>query len=251
MSGEPVAALAVSGIAKSYGGPLVLSDVNLSVCPDELLGVIGPNGSGKTTLFGIIAGQLKPNAGTVRLAGEDVTRLSAAQRARKGVGRTFQVPQSFGDMTVFENVLVGASFAGGLAGADADDFAMDIVERMGFRGRDQILAGTLPLLDRKRLEVARALATRPELLLLDEIAGGLTDDEAHEIAGAVSNLRGTGMAVIWIEHLVHILTGAVDRIVVLGEGRIIADGEPHATMAVPAVRQLYLGLEPDENAVGS
>ena len=246
----PAAILTVAQVAKSFGAAMVLTDVSFQVDPGELVGVIGPNGSGKTTLFGIVSGQLRPNAGSVTLAGEDVTGLPAAERARRGIGRTFQVPQSFANMTVFENLLVPARFAAGLASADASELAMEVLEWTGFVGRERTLAGALPLLDRKRLELARALATRPRLLLLDEIAGGLTDDEAAAIAEMVQGLPALGMAVVWIEHLVHVLTRTVSRILVLGNGRIIADGEPHATMAIPSVRQIYLGMEPDQNAVG-
>lgn len=241
--------LAVENITKSYGNGLpVLKELSLEVQPGELLGVIGPNGSGKTTLFGVIAGQLVPNSGKIFVNGKDVTRLAASERARSGIGRTFQVPQSFSNMSVFENLLVGARFAGNLNHEAATVVARDILDRTGFRGRGHLLAGVLPLLDRKRLELARALATNPTLLLLDEIAGGLTDNEATEIAELVKHVNSQGIAVIWIEHLVHILTSTVSRIVVLGEGKIIADGEPKATMAAPAVQKIYLGMEPDADA---
>lgn len=246
---SPDRSLIVENISKAYGsGPPVLKDLTLEVRSGELLGVIGPNGSGKTTLFGVIAGQLSPNAGKVRINGRDITRLPASERARNGIGRTFQVPQSFSNMSVFENLLVGARYAGDLSHDAATHSVRDILERTGFHGRGHLRAGDLPLLDRKRLELARALATAPSLLLLDEIAGGLTDNEAAEIATLVREVNRQGIAVIWIEHLVHVLTSAVSRIVVLGEGRIIADGEPHQTMAMPAVRQIYLGMEPDADA---
>jgi branched-chain amino acid transport system ATP-binding protein len=246
------AALSLANIAKSYGaGPKVLDDVSLAVHAGELLGIIGPNGSGKTTLFGVISGQLFPNAGSIALDGFDVTRLPASARACKGVGRTFQVPQSFTGMTVFENVLISARFAAGLDRRQACDYVAEILDSTGFSGRADALAESLPLLDRKRLELARALATAPRVLLLDEIAGGLTDDEAQAIASLILSIQAKGMAIIWIEHLVHILTKTVSRLVVLGEGRLIADGDPLGTMSVPAVRQLYLGIEPDQDALGS
>ena len=246
------AALSLANIAKSYGaGPKVLDDVSLVVHAGELLGIIGPNGSGKTTLFGVISGQLFPNAGSIALDGLDVTTLPASTRARKGVGRTFQVPQSFGGMTVFENVLISARFAAGLDRRHASDYVAEILDSTGFSNRADALAESLPLLDRKRLELARALATAPRVLLLDEIAGGLTDDEAEAIASMILSIQAKGMAIIWIEHLVHILTKTVSRLVVLGEGRLIADGDPLQTMSVPAVRQLYLGIEPDQDALGS
>jgi branched-chain amino acid transport system ATP-binding protein len=149
------AVLTITNLAKSYGkGPVVLSDVSLSMRPGEFLGVIGPNGSGKTTLFGLIAGQLSANSGSIALDGEDVTRLSGAQRACKGIGRTFQVPQAFANMTVFENLLVGASFAAGLERKQASDLSCDILQKTGFSGRERVKAGSLTLLDRKRLELA-------------------------------------------------------------------------------------------------
>lgn len=244
--------LSVNNIAKAYGaGPKVLTDVSFMVKPGELLGVIGPNGSGKTTLFATISGQLTPDSGTILLDRENVTRTSTAVRARKGIGRSFQVPQSFVGMTVYENLLVGTRFGAGLAGREAEAHVLDIMRRMGFLKLSAKLAGELTLLDRKRLELARALATKPRLLLLDEIAGGLTDDEARDIAQTVGELGGEGIAVVWIEHLVHILTTTVNRLIVLGEGRIIADGAPGETMAIPAVRQIYLGMEPDTDALGT
>jgi branched-chain amino acid transport system ATP-binding protein len=243
--------LSIDAVEKSYGGPKVLVGISLQVQPGELVGVIGPNGSGKTTLFGIVSGQLRPDVGSVWLGGIEVTSLSASARARQGVGRTFQVPQSFQDMSVYENVLVGATFAAGLPRSEAARLAHEVLERTGFAGRGYLRAGDLPLLDRKRLELARALATRPKLLLLDEIAGGLTDSEAEAIAQTVLSIHAEGLAVLWIEHLVHVLTHTVDRLVVLGEGRVIADGPPRQTIADPAVRQIYLGLEPDDHAVGA
>lgn len=241
----PKPALSVENIAKSYGGPNVLEDVSLGVAPGEILGIIGPNGSGKTTLFGVMSGVHAPSSGRVCMEGVDVTRQSASERAKAGVGRTFQVPHTFSDMSVFENVLVAAEFGGGLKGEEATKLARDTLARFDFASRPNAIAGDLQLLDRKRLELARAVATRPKVLLLDEIAGGLTDDEALGVVATVKSLAASGVSVIWIEHLVHILTDAADRIAVLGEGRIIATGEPHATMRLPKVRELYFGMEPD------
>lgn len=237
--------LRVAGIAKSFGAVSVLSEVSFSIRSGELVGIIGPNGSGKTTLFGVIAGHLRPNAGSVSLLGRDVTRDGPASRARAGVGRCFQVPQAFGSMSVFENLLTAAIFAGGATPAEAEDEVAAIMALTGFVGREMMLAEALPLLDRKRLELARALATRPALLLLDEIAGGLTDDEAFELADLVIDLVARGITVIWVEHLMHVLVRAADRIIVLGEGRIIADGEPNQTLADAAVRKLYMGIGAD------
>ncbi|WP_137152667.1 ATP-binding cassette domain-containing protein [Devosia sp. FKR38] len=245
---EPVnALLEIRSVSKSYGATPVLEGVTFSMARGELLGIIGPNGSGKTTLFGTISGGLPIDAGSVRLDGVDVSTLKASRRAQMGIGRTFQVPQAFADMSVYENLLVAARFGAQLGGKAADELVADIMDLTNFSARADALAGKLPLLDRKRLELARALATRPSLLLLDEIAGGLTDDEAQELAATVTGLVGPDLGIIWIEHLVHILTGAVDRLLVLGNGVVVADGSPKATMESPEVRKIYLGLEPDSD----
>ena len=241
-------ALTVRGIAKSFGDVRVLESVDLAVHQSEIVGVIGPNGSGKTTLFGIIAGQLRPDTGQISLLGNEVTRFSPAARAAAGIGRCFQIPQAFVSMTVFENLLTAASFAAGLAPIEAEARALEVIERTGFAGREMVMAGALPLLDRKRLELARALATMPKVLLLDEIASGLTDDEAFGLADTVTAMRDEGITLIWVEHLMHVLVKAVDRLVVLNDGRFIADGPPATVIAEPAVRKVYLGLEGAANA---
>ncbi|HWU64805.1 MAG TPA: ABC transporter ATP-binding protein [Ensifer sp.] len=242
---DTIRALTVENVVKSYGGPIVLDGVSIAVDPGKILGIIGPNGSGKTTLFSVISGAFAPSSGKVFLAGRDVTSLAASARAIAGIGRTFQVPQTFSHMSVYENVLVAVEFAAGLKGRDAEEAALQALEVCGLKSRGDLIAGGLPLLDRKRLELARALATKPSVLLLDEIAGGLTDDEAAGVAAIVKTLAASGIAIIWIEHLVHVLTHAADELAVLGEGRIIAQGEPHETMRMPKVRQIYLGMEPD------
>ncbi len=237
--------LIVENVVKSYGGPIILDGVSIEVDHGKILGIIGPNGSGKTTLFSVISGAFAPSSGKVFLAGRDVTSLGASARAVAGIGRTFQVPQTFSHMSVYENALVAAAFAGALKGCAAEEAALQALEICGLKSRGDLIAGGLPLLDRKRLELARALATKPSVLLLDEIAGGLTDDEAAGVAAIVKSLAASGIAIIWIEHLVHVLTHAADELAVLGEGRIIAQGEPHETMRMPKVRQIYLGMEPD------
>lgn len=242
---DAIRALTVENVVKSYGGPIVLDGVSIAIDPGKILGIIGPNGSGKTTLFSVISGAFMPSSGKIFLAGRDVTALGASARAIAGIGRTFQVPQTFSHMSVYENVLVAVEFAAGLKGREGEEAALQALKVCGLESRGDLVAGTLPLLDRKRLELARALATKPSVLLLDEIAGGLTDDEAADVAIIVKALAASGIAVIWIEHLVHVLTHAADELAVLGEGRIIAKGEPHETMRMPKVRQIYLGMEPD------
>lgn len=247
MTGAAVSAIAVEGIAKSYGGPNVLEDVSLEAVAGEILGIIGPNGSGKTTLFGVISGAHAPSAGRVVLQGRDITDLSAAERAKNGIGRTFQVPQTFSQMSVYENLLVAAKFGAGLSDDAAEVLIRETLELCDFTHRTNEQAGELSLLDRKRLELARALATKPAVLLLDEIAGGLTDKEAEGLVATITALAARGIAVIWIEHLVHVLTHAAHRLAVLGEGRIIAAGQPHETMQLPKVRQIYFGMEPEQH----
>lgn len=240
--------LQISGLTKGFGKVPVLKGINLSITKGEIVGVIGPNGSGKSTLFGLIAGQLQPDSGEIHFLGRDLTGTSPAQRAVLGIGRCFQIPQAFGSLSVFENLLVAASFAGGLNSIKAEDRALSVLARTGFKGQETVLAESLPLLDRKRLELARALATGPDLLLLDEIAGGLTDDEAYALSDLILLLRDEGLTIIWIEHMMHVLTKAVDRIVVLGEGSILADGSPLETLSDPVVREIYMGLEEVEDA---
>jgi branched-chain amino acid transport system ATP-binding protein len=236
---EPV--LAAEGVGKRFGALVVLDGVALSVAPGEPLGIVGPNGAGKTTLLDVLAGAQRPEAGTITLRGRDVTRLGAAARCTLGIGRTHQVPRPFIDMTVFENALVGATTGGGLRGADARERALAALETSGLLPLANRRAATLGLLDRKRLELARALATGPAVLLLDEVAGGLTEEETHELVATVQELGASGLAIVWIEHVVHALLRVARRLVCMSAGRIIAEGEPQAVMRDPAVIEAYLG----------
>ena len=209
----------------------------------EFVGVIGPNGAGKTTLFGLVAGDLRCDSGRVLLDGHDVTPLRAEQRCRAGIGRTFQVPQPFQNLSVYENVLVAAVHGAGLGATEAAGQALRCIERCGLDAAGDAIAGTLPLLQRKRLELARALATRPRLLLLDEVAGGLTDAEMVQLVALVKSIHAEGAAILWIEHLVHALVSAAQRLVVLTDGSVLADGEPQAVIRSQLVRETYLGAE--------
>lgn len=234
-------ALQVHGLSKAFGGLTVVDDVSFAVAAGTALGVVGPNGAGKTTLLTLLDGGLTPGAGRVELAGRDVTRVSAARRCRLGIGRTYQTPRPFAGMTVFENVLVGAVHGAGLRASQAHDAAGDALVRTGLADRANTPAGDLRLLDRKRLELARALACRPTLLLLDEIAGGLTDAELPELIGIVREVRDGGTAVIWIEHIVHALVSVVDEMMCLASGAVIAIGAPADVLADSRVREVYLG----------
>jgi branched-chain amino acid transport system ATP-binding protein len=233
--------LQVQGLARSFGALRVVVGVDLAVEASSVLGIVGPNGAGKTTLLNLLDGVLRADAGRIELSGRDVTRESAATRCRAGVGRTYQTPRPFSGMTVFENVLVGAVHGAGLRRADAYAAAADALEGTGLGPRANELAGDLRLLDRKRLELARALACRPVLLLLDEIAGGLSDAELPELIAIVRSVREAGTAVIWIEHIVHALAAVADRMLCLAAGAVLATGTPAEVLADPGVREVYLG----------
>jgi len=242
------ALLAVEGLAKSYGSLLVTDNVSFSVAQGEAVGIIGPNGAGKSTLFNLISGDVRPDLGRVFLAGADVTALKPHARALQGIGRSYQIPQPFEDMSVLENLLVGALFAGRTRIANARDYCADVLRRTGLAPKAAARAGSLTLLERKRLELARALAVAPKLLLLDEIAGGLTDPEAHQLLETIRAIHMEGVTIIWIEHVLHALLPAISRLFVLNFGRLIAQGPPARIMADPAVRALYLGLDETEPA---
>jgi len=236
---EPI--LAAVGVRKRFGALVVLDGVDFAVAGREAVGIVGPNGAGKTTLLNVLGGSLRPTAGRVELEGADVTRLGAAQRCRRGIGRAYQVPRPFSGMTVFENVYVGAATGGGRRGSEAYGRCADALELCGIADRANRRAETLGLLDRKRLELARALATDPRVLLLDEIGGGLTDAEAVDLVATVNELRARGIAVVWIEHIVHVLVQVVERLVCMDAGRVIADGDPHEVMQDARVVDAYLG----------
>jgi len=235
--------LALEGLSKSFGAVRAAHSVTIAVDPGEVLGVIGPNGAGKTTVFNLIGGELRPDAGVVRFRGEDIGRLGPHERCRRGIGRSYQIPRPFGGMTVFENLLVAATFGGGQRERAAYPGCLEILDSTGLLGVANRRAGDLGLLDRKRLELARALASRPSLLLLDEIAGGLTEAESAELVSLIRRVRARGVAMIWIEHVVHALVAVADRLLVMNAGAVIAEGEPAAVMADGEVQRIYLGIE--------
>jgi branched-chain amino acid transport system ATP-binding protein len=233
--------LKLDALQKSFGALVVADGISLEVSEGEALGVIGPNGAGKTTLFGLISGALQPSSGRVYLDGRDVTALSPQARCRAGIGRSHQVPLPFEKLTVFENVLTAACFGQGKRERDVVEYGGEVLERTHLLNKANQLAGALTLLDRKRLEMARALATAPRLLLLDEIAGGLTEGECRDLVAMIRAIHASGVTIVWIEHIVHALTAVVSRLVVLNFGKLIAAGEPQAVMNSPEVRQIYLG----------
>jgi branched-chain amino acid transport system ATP-binding protein len=236
--------LALHGVSKSYGALKVTDDVSFAVEAGETLGILGPNGAGKTTLFNLVSGDARVDAGRVEYDGRDVTGLPPHRRCRAGIGRSYQVPQPFGHMTVFENLVTAACFGGGQSERDAWATAREVLEHTGLLPQANRPAGGLTLLDRKRLELARALATRPKLLLLDEIAGGLTEHEAAQLVDELRRIKAQGVTMVWIEHVVHALLAIADRLLVINFGRKLAEGLPQAVMADAEVRRVYMGMEP-------
>jgi branched-chain amino acid transport system ATP-binding protein len=230
-------------VTKRFGRVVVAENLSFAVAAGAVVGIVGPNGAGKTSLFGLISGDLAPGGGDIRFAGRTVTRLDAAARCRLGVGRTYQVPRPFGDMTVFENVLVAAQQGAGLRRRASYAAAVEALDRAGMAGQANVPAERLGLLQRKRLELARALATRPTLLLLDEVAGGLTDPEVAQLIEIVRGVNADGTAVIWIEHVVRALTAVVTRLICLSGGGFVGDGDPATVLADPAVREVFLGTD--------
>ncbi len=205
MTGDPQSMLAATGMRKRFGALVVIDGLDFRVSSDEAVGVVGPNGAGKTTLLSILSGAQHSSAGRVSFEGRDVTGLDSAARCRLGVIRTHQIPRPFGGMNVFENVFVAASNGAGFNRGDAYDRVVDALSLCGMNRVANRRAETLGLLDRKRLELARALGANPRLLLLDEIGGGLTDAEAAELVSIIRELRRRHIAIVWIEHIVHIL----------------------------------------------
>jgi branched-chain amino acid transport system ATP-binding protein len=235
--------LTLDGVSKSYGALKVTSDITLSVVQGETLGILGPNGAGKTTLFNLISGDIRADKGRINFAGDDISGAPAHRRCRAGIGRSYQVPQPYGAMTVFENCLVAATFGASLTEKAAYSLCVDVLEKTGLLKKANQLAGSLTLLDRKRLELARALSTQPKLLLLDEIAGGLTEHEAKILVDEIKAIKAQGVTMIWIEHVVHALLAVADRLLVLNFGTKLAEGAPQDVMNDPEVKRVYMGLE--------
>jgi branched-chain amino acid transport system ATP-binding protein len=234
--------LALDNISKRFGAVVVADGISLDLDEGEALGIIGPNGAGKTTLFAIAAGSVAPDTGRVMFAGEDITRLSPERRCRKGLARSFQIPQPFAGMTVFENVVVAAAFGAGEREKAVYDRCAELLERCALADKANKRAGGLTLLDRKRLELARTLAIRPRALLLDEVAGGLSEHECATLVALIKDVRAGGVSIVWIEHVVHALLATVDRLTVLHGGKFIAEGDPHSVLRSPQVAEIYMGI---------
>jgi len=236
-----MALLQLEGISKRFGRVVVAEGISFQLEEGKSLGVIGPNGAGKSSMFGLISGDIKPDEGTINFDGTNLHGVKASTRCRMGIGRTYQIPQPFEHLTVFENALLAAQQGARTRGSDSYELAYSAIERTGLTELANRPAGSLTLLHRKRLELARALATRPKMLLLDEIAGGLTDPEVLELTEVIKNFQREGVAIIWIEHVVRALLSTVDRLMCIANGALIADGDPHEVLASEPVRAVYLG----------
>ncbi|WP_345900447.1 ABC transporter ATP-binding protein [Martelella sp. UBA3392] len=242
-TGDRQRLLQARNVSKSFGAFRVLHDVDFDVYRGEVLGILGPNGAGKTTLFNMISGDLKPSGGEIRLGEVLLKGEPPHRRCQMGIGRTYQIPQPYSGMTTFENLLVASAFGGGRSEAESYDFCAQVLSDCELLNKANVLAGSLPLLDRKRLELARALASGPKLLLLDEIAGGLTDEESKELVALIAQIRDRGVTIIWIEHVLHALMAVADRLLVLNFGEKIAEGDPKTVIANPDVMRVYMGVE--------
>ena len=234
--------LEVAGISKAFGSLKVIDGFDFELAEGEALGIIGPNGAGKSTLFNLITGSLQPNSGSISFEGADITQIPAYRRCRLGIGRSYQIPHPFGGMTVFENLLVGAAFGKNQSEVQSYDECARILDLTGLLEKSNVLAGQLTLLERKRLELARALATSPKALLLDEIAGGLTEPEIQELIQTIRIIRSENISVIWIEHIVHALMSVVDRLIVINFGKKLEDGDPETVIKSPEVQEVYMGI---------
>jgi len=237
---EPL--IRMDDVSKRYGALTVTDHLTFELQTGEALGVLGPNGAGKSTMFNLITGNVRPNSGRVYYEGQEITNISPHRRCHMGIGRSYQIPHPFAQMTVFENLLVGGAFGKNRRERDAYDDCAEILGRTGLLPKANNLAGSLSLLERKRLELARALSTQPKVLLLDEIAGGLTEAECESLVSLIKEIHQSGTSIIWIEHVVQALLQVVGRLIVIDFGKLLAEGAPDTVMADPKVREVYMGI---------
>ena len=233
--------LELASLSRAFGGLVVIDRLNLKVENGEIIGILGPNGAGKTTLFNMIAGIMPPTGGRILFESHDITPMKPWHRCRMGIGRTYQIPKPFTHMSVFENVLAAAVHGGKMPLARAKVEAEAVLERVGLAHRARVAAGQLALLDTKQLELAKALALRPRLLLLDEIAGGLTEAECDVLIGTIRDVHRSGVTIVWIEHVIQALRRIVTRLAVLADGNFIAMGAPQDVLSDRRVKEAYLG----------
>ena len=238
--------LSFEHVNAGYGRVQIMNDLSFEMKRGEVYGVIGPNGCGKTTMFNALIGLIIPTKGKIAYDGHDVTKTNAAARCKLGIGRTYQVPRPFEGMSVFENVLVASVHGAGHSEKDGRRVALEALKLTELYEKREIRAGELTLLDRKRLEIARALGTEPKLLLLDEVAAGLTEAEVQDVMKMVANLKAAGYSIIWIEHVIQTMVESTDTLMCMSEGHNLLVGEPLEVMNSKLVEEVYLGVEEDE-----
>ncbi|OGO17862.1 MAG: hypothetical protein A2Z02_00795 [Chloroflexi bacterium RBG_16_48_7] len=233
--------LSLSAITKRFGGVTALKDVTFDVQQGEIVGLMGPNGAGKTTLLNIIAGEFPPDSGRIKFKGRDITGHASYKSCKYGISRTYQIPQPFVSLSVMDNIRVSSTFGKkhgeSSAGIDFDK----ILDMAGLLEKKDTLAGALPILSLKKLELARALACNPDLVLLDEVAAGLTDVEIPKILGTIKEIRSIGKTIVLVEHVIKVLVGAVDRIVVLDKGMTLCQGDADSVINDCKVIEAYFG----------
>ena len=235
--------ISFENITAGYGRTRILDNLSFRVSEGEVFGVIGPNGCGKTTMLNVLTGSIYPISGSLLFRGKEIGTLAPHKRCRLGIGRTWQIPRPFVGMTVYENVLTSAVHGAGLSMEQGAEKADDVLTEIGLLDKKDILSGELTLLDRKRLELARAMASDPEVLLLDEVAAGLTETETKEIMALVGSLKEKKYTVIWIEHNIETMLNATDRLMCMAEGHNVICGDPGEVMDSDIVEELYLGKE--------
>ena len=238
------ALLRVDGVSKRFGGFTALESISVDIRPGERFGLIGPNGSGKTTLINCISGVLPSDGGSIRFDGSDITRLPAYKRTRRGIARSFQVPRPFRSMTVLENLLVAIDFAvigHGLSTRQADDEVFAILEKIGLADKAHVSSGQLSQVELRKMELARAMAARPKLLISDEAMAGLAGSEVDEVLDVLFKLNAEGITVIMIEHIMQAVMRFSERVMCLDAGRVICEGSPQAVMDDKRVQEAYLG----------
>jgi branched-chain amino acid transport system ATP-binding protein len=235
------ALLQVRNVSKHFGGFTALSDVSINLAPGERFGLIGPNGSGKTTLINCVSGLLRNDGGSIHFEGKDISGLPPHQRTRRGIARSFQIPRPFHSMTVLENLLVPYQYVVHIKEADAEQQAMGVLQQIGLADKANVQSNRLSQVELRKLELARAMAARPRLLISDEAMAGLSGSEVDEVLGILFKLNETGITIIMIEHIMHAVMRFSQRVICLDAGKIICEGTPAQVVADDEVQKAYLG----------